>query len=213
MSLSRRTIPEVTCVAEVDMSRIAVLRARYKAQQPQGVKLTYLPFVAFATVRALREFPVVNAQVGEDATLYKEEINLGLAVESEEGLIVPVIHRADELSLVGLARAIDEQGEKARAGKLSADGVAGGTFTVSNPGIKGNLWGTPIINPPQSGILRMGEVVKRPVVVERDGEDTIAIRPMMYLAFAYDHRIIDGVAGNAFLHRVRELLEGGDFPL
>jgi 2-oxoglutarate dehydrogenase E2 component (dihydrolipoamide succinyltransferase) len=203
----------VTCVAEVDMYRIASLRARYKSQQPQGVKLTYLPFVAFATVRALREYPVVNAQVGEDATLYKEEINLGLAVESEEGLIVPVIRRADELSLVGLARAIDEQGEKARAGKLSADDVAGGTFTVSNPGIKGNLWGTPIINHPQAGILRMGEVVKRPVVVERDGEDTIAIRPMMYLAFAYDHRIIDGVVGNAFLHRVRELLEAGDFPL
>jgi 2-oxoglutarate dehydrogenase E2 component (dihydrolipoamide succinyltransferase) len=212
MSQSRRTIPEVTCVAEVDMWRIAALRARYKAQQPQGVKLTYLPFIAFAAVRALREFPVVNAQVAEEGTLYKQEINLGLAVETEEGLIVPVIRRADELSLVGLARAIDEYGEKARAGKLSADDVAGGTFTVSNPGIKGNLWGTPIINPPQAGILRMGELVKRPVVVERDGEDTISIRPMMYLAFAYDHRIIDGVVGNGFLHRVRELLEGGDFP-
>jgi 2-oxoglutarate dehydrogenase E2 component (dihydrolipoamide succinyltransferase) len=213
MSQSRRTIPEVTCVAEVDMSRVAAVRARYKTKQPQGVKLTYLPFIAFAAVRALREFPVVNAQVAEEATLYKQEINLGLAVESEEGLIVPVIRRADELSLVGLARAIDEYGAKARAGKLSADDVAGGTFTVSNPGIKGNLWGTPIINHPQAGILRMGEVVKRPVVIERDGEDTIAIRPMMYLAFAYDHRIIDGVVGNAFLFRVKELLVAGDFPL
>jgi 2-oxoglutarate dehydrogenase E2 component (dihydrolipoamide succinyltransferase) len=212
MAVSRRTIPEVTCVAEVDMSRVAALRARYKAQVPP-IKLTYLPFIAAAAVRALREFPVVNAQVAEEATLYKHEINLGLAVETEEGLIVPVIRHADELSLTGLGRAIDAFGEKARAGKLTADDVAGGTFTVSNPGIKGNLWGTPIINHPQAGILRMGEVVKRPIVVERDGEESIAIRPMMYLAFAYDHRIIDGVVGNGYLYRVRELLAAGDFPL
>ena len=212
MAQSRHTIPEVTCVAEVDVSRIAALRARYKAQMPP-VKLTYLPFIAAAAVRALREFPVVNAQVADEATLFKGEINLGLAVETEEGLIVPVIRRADALSLTGLGRAIDAFGEKARAGKLTADDVSGGTFTVSNPGIKGNLWGTPIINHPQAGILRMGEVVRRPVVVERDGEDSIVIRPMMYLAFAYDHRIIDGVVGNAYLYRVRELLEAGDFPL
>jgi 2-oxoglutarate dehydrogenase E2 component (dihydrolipoamide succinyltransferase) len=212
MSQSRLTIPEVTCVAEVDMSRVAALRVRYKAQQPP-VKMTYLPFIAYASVRALREFPVVNAQVGDGATVYKHEINLGLAVETEEGLVVPVVRRADELSLTGLARAIDELSDKSRAGTLTADDVSGGTFTVSNPGIKGNLWGTPIINHPQAGILRMGEVVKRPVVIERDGEDTIAIRPMMYLAFAYDHRIIDGVIGNAYLHRVRELLEAGEFPL
>jgi 2-oxoglutarate dehydrogenase E2 component (dihydrolipoamide succinyltransferase) len=212
MSQSRLTIPEVTCVAEVDMARIAALRVRYKAQQPP-VKMTYLPFIAYASVRALREFPVVNAQVGDGATIYKHEINLGLAVETEEGLVVPVVRRADELSLTGLARAIDELSEKSRAGTLTADDVSGGTFTVSNPGIKGNLWGTPIINHPQAGILRMGEVVKRPMVVERDGEDSIVIRPMMYLAFAYDHRIIDGVIGNAYLHRVRELLEAGEFPL
>jgi 2-oxoglutarate dehydrogenase E2 component (dihydrolipoamide succinyltransferase) len=212
MSQSRHLIPEVTCVAEVDVSRIAALRARYKAQTPP-VKLTYLPFIAAAAVRALREFPVVNAQVSDEATLFKGEINLGLAVETDEGLIVPVIRRADALSLTGLGRAIDAFGEKARAGKLTADDVSGGTFTVSNPGIKGNLWGTPIINHPQAGILRMGEVVKRPVVVERDGEDSIVIRPMMYLAFAYDHRIIDGVVGNAYLYRVRELLEAADFPL
>ena len=216
MATSRRTIPEVTTFAEVDMSKVAAVRARYKAQSshtPGAPKLTYLPFICAAAVRALREYPVVNAQVHDESYILKADINLGLAVDSEEGLTVPVVRHADELSLVGLARATDALGAKGRAGKLTADDMTGGTFTVSNPGLKGNLFGTPIINLPQAGILRMGEVVKRAVVVERDGEDAIVVRPMMYLAFAYDHRIIDGVAGNAFLHRVKELLEAGDFPL
>ena len=230
MSLSRRTIPEVTTFSEVDMSRVAQVRARYKAQAgktPGAPKLTYLPFICAAAVRALREYPIVNAQLvstggtagsaggsaTEDAYVLKADINLGVAVDTDEGLIVPVIKHADELSLLGLARATDALGEKGRTGKITPDEMAGGTFTISNPGLKGNLFGTPIINLPQVGCLRMGEVVKRAVVIERDGEDTIAIRPMMYLAFAYDHRIVDGVPGNAFLHRVTELLEAGDFPL
>ncbi len=223
MALSRRTIPEVTTFSEVDMSRIAQVRARYKAQAgkaPGAQKLTYLPFICAAAIRALREYPIVNAQIvsstgsaTEDAYVLKADINLGVAVDTDEGLIVPVIKRADELSLLGLARATDALGEKGRQGKITPDDMAGGTFTISNPGLKGNLFGTPIINLPQVGCLRMGEVVKRAVVIERDGEDTIAIRPMMYLAFAYDHRIVDGVPGNAFLHRVTELLEAGDFPL
>ena len=222
MSLSRRTIPEVTTFSEVDMSRIAQVRTRYKAQAgktPGATKLTYLPFICAAAVRALREYPIVNAQLvsstggSEDAYVLKADINLGVAVDTDVGLIVPVIKHADELSLLGLARATDALGEKGRTGKITPDEMAGGTFTISNPGLKGNLFGTPIINLPQVGCLRMGEVVKRAVVVERDGEDTLAIRPMMYLAFAYDHRIVDGVPGNAFLHRVTELLEAGDFPL
>jgi len=222
MSLSRRTIPEVTTFSEVDMSRIAQVRARYKAQAgktPGAPKLTYLPFICAAAVQALREYPIVNAQIvssaggAEDAYVLKADINLGVAVDTDEGLIVPVMKHADELSLLGLARATDALGEKGRTGKITPDEMAGGTFTISNPGLKGNLFGTPIINLPQVGCLRMGEVVKRAVVVERDGEDTLAIRPMMYLAFAYDHRIVDGVPGNAFLHRVTELLEAGDFPL
>jgi 2-oxoglutarate dehydrogenase E2 component (dihydrolipoamide succinyltransferase) len=222
MSQSRRTIPEVTTFSEVDMSRVALVRARYKAQAgktPGAPKLTYLPFICAAAVRALREYPIVNAQIvsttgaAEDAYVLKADINLGVAVDTDEGLIVPVIRHADELSLLGLARATDALGEKGRTGKITPDEMAGGTFTISNPGLKGNLFGTPIINLPQVGCLRMGEVVKRAVVIEREGEDTIAIRPMMYLAFAYDHRIVDGVPGNAFLHRVTELLEAGDFPL
>src|SRR5438552_2879277 len=140
-------------------------------------------------------------------------VNLGVEVETDKGLLVPVIRRANELSVLGLARALDDLAARGRNGKVTADELSGGSFTVSNPGLKGNLFGAAIINQPQVGIVRMGEIVKRAVVRERDGEDAIVIRSMMYLTLSYDHRVIDGVTGNGFLHRVRELIEEAKFEL
>jgi 2-oxoglutarate dehydrogenase E2 component (dihydrolipoamide succinyltransferase) len=210
MVFSKQSAPHVAVVAEVDLHRAVAFReANKSAWKKEGVGLTFLPMIAHATVKALREFPKVNARVLDDAFVQLREINLGIAVETEQGLVVPVIRQADEKTLKGLARAIDEAAEKARTGALAPDDIAGGTFTLSNPGRKGNLFGTAIISQPQVGILRMGEIVKRPVVVDADGEDHIVVRPMMYLCLSYDHRIVDGVYGNGFLHRIRELLETG----
>jgi 2-oxoglutarate dehydrogenase E2 component (dihydrolipoamide succinyltransferase) len=149
----------------------------------------------------------------EDAIVEKRDVHVGIAVETEKGLIVPVVRHADRLSLAGLAAAIEDLSARARTKKLSADELQGGTFTVSNPGRQGNLYGFAIINQPQVGILRMGEIVKRPVVRTVDGEDAIAIRPVMHLALSYDHRAVDGAPANAFLHRVKELLEEAAFEL
>ena len=142
-----------------------------------------------------------------------KDVNLGVAVDAPDGLIVPNIKRADELSLRGLAKAIDEVAGRARAGKITADDLAGCSFSVSNPGIKGNLFGGAIIAQPNAGILRMGEIKKRVVVVEVDGQETMVIHPVMYVALSYDHRIIDGVLGNSFLYRVREILEKAEFEV
>jgi 2-oxoglutarate dehydrogenase E2 component (dihydrolipoamide succinyltransferase) len=169
--------------------------------------------VAAAVARALREFPVMNARVLEDAYVQLRDVNLGIAVETEEGLIVPVIRKADELRVRGLARAIDEIATKAREGKLTPDDLAGKTFSISNPGRKGNLVGGAIISQPNVGILRIGEIKKRVVVVERDGTDAIAIHPVMYMALSYDHRIVDGVVANGFLYRVNEILQQGEFEI
>jgi len=136
---------------------------------------------------------------------------MGVAVDTERGLIVPVIRNADALSVEGIAKAVDDFAARAAARRIMPDELTGGTFSVTNPGPKGNLFGTPINNQPQAGILRMGQVVKRPVVIDADGEDSIVIRPVMILCLAYDHRIVDGVAGNGFLFRVREILEAGEF--
>jgi len=211
----KHTSPHVGTVAEVDMGQVVALRDAHKRsfQESQGFPLTYLPFVVHATVRALREVPVLNASVIEDAIVEKRDIHVGIAVETEKGLVVPVVRHADRLSLAGLAAAVEDLSRRARTKQLSADELKGGTFTVSNPGRHGNLYGFAIINQPQVGILRMGEIVKRPVVRSRDGEDAIAIRPIMYLALSYDHRAVDGAPANGFLHRVRELLEAGDFDL
>jgi 2-oxoglutarate dehydrogenase E2 component (dihydrolipoamide succinyltransferase) len=140
-------------------------------------------------------------------------VHLGIAVETDKGLVVPVVRHADRLSLVGLAGAIEDLSSRARTKKLSADELKGGTFTVSNPGRNGNLYGFAIINQPQVGILRMGEIVKRPVVRDRDGEDAIVIRPIMHLALSYDHRAVDGAPANGFLFRVKQLLEEAEFDL
>jgi 2-oxoglutarate dehydrogenase E2 component (dihydrolipoamide succinyltransferase) len=143
----------------------------------------------------------------------RKDINLGIAVDTEEGLVVPVIRNADQHSVVGLAREIDRLARRAVERKITPDDLAGGSFTVSNPGREGNLFGFAIINQPQIGILRMGEVKKRPVVIEIEGEDAIAIRTMMYLTMSYDHRVIDGVLGNRFLYRVARLLEAAEFEI
>jgi len=215
MVLSKRTSPHVGTVAEVDMGGVAALRdARKRAfRERHGYSLTYLPFVVAATVRALREFPALNASVVEDAIVEKRDVHVGVAVETEKGLVVPVVRHADRLSLTGLAAAIEDLSGRARNRKISPDELRGGTFTVSNPGRQGNLYGFAIINQPQVGILRMGEIVKRPVVRSADGADAIVIRPMMHLALSYDHRAVDGAPANGFLYRVGELLEAAEFEL
>ena len=215
MVYSKRTAPHVGTVAEIDLGGVVAVRAEHKKafQNDHGFALTYLPFIVHATVRALREFPVLNASVIDDAIVEKRDVNIGIAVETEKGLVVPVVRHADRLSLAGLAAAIEDLSTRARNKKISADDLQGGTFTISNPGRHGNLYGFAIINQPQVGILRMGEMVKRPVVRSIDGQDAIVIRPIMHLALSYDHRAVDGAPANGFLYRVRELLEEAEFDL
>ncbi len=215
MVYSKRTSPHVGTVAEVDLGGVAALRDKHKRsfQQAHGLALTFLPFIVHATVRALRDFPALNASVLEDAIVEKREIHIGVAVETDKGLVVPVVRHADRLSLAGLAAAMEDLSARARSKKLKADELKGGTFTVSNPGRTGNLYGFAIINQPQVGILRMGEIVKRPVVREIGGQDAIVIRPTMHIALSYDHRAVDGAPANGFLHRVRVLLEEAEFDL
>ena len=208
MVTSKRTSAHVHTVAEVDMHKVAAFRAKAKES---GVSMTYLPFVVWASIAALREFPYLNASVAGESTVLKKAIHMGIAVDTDRGLIVPVIRDADKKSLSELAKAVEDIAARASAHRILPDELAGGTFTVTNPGPKGNLFGTAIINQPQVGILRMGQVIKRAVVVDAGGEDAIVIRPMMYLCLGYDHRIVDGVAANGFLFRVREILEAGAF--
>ncbi len=215
MVVSKIVSPHVGTVAELDLQRLVALRNKHKQSfaAANGFGLTFLPFIIAATVRGLKRFPRMNATVGDQVIIERAGIHVGVAVETERGLVVPVIRNAANLSLVGLAQAIEDLARRARDRQLSADDMQGGTFTVSNPGRQGNLYGFAVINQPQVGILRMGEIRKRPVVVERDGEDTIAIRPMMHLALSYDHRIIDGVTGNSFLYAVAKELEAAEFEL
>ena len=213
MVLSKRTSPHVGTVAEVDMGAVAALRDSHKRafRQQHGYSLTYLPFIVAATVKGLREFPALNASVVEDAIVEKRDVHIGVAVETDKGLVVPVVRDADRLSLMGLAAAIEDLSSRARSRKISPDDLRGGSFTVSNPGRQGNLYGFAIINQPQVGILRMGEIVKRPVVRDLEGSDAIVIRPMMHLALSYDHRAVDGAPANGFLFRIRQLLEDAEF--
>ena len=215
MVYSKTHSPHVGTLAEIDMTRVTRLReARKQAfQEREGFGLTLLPLVAAATVRALKEFPRMNAAVVGDSLVIRKEINLGIAMDTEEGLLVPVLRRAEEMSVVGIAREIESLRRKIADRKITADDLAGGSFTLSNPGREGNLFGFAIINQPQMGVLRMGELKKRPVVVGVDGEDAIAIRAMMYLALSYDHRVIDGVLGNRFLYRTGKIIEEADFEL
>ncbi|AKT42752.1 dihydrolipoamide acetyltransferase family protein [Chondromyces crocatus] len=214
MVFSKVTAPHVVTVAEVDLHATAKLRDQHKDKfKKAGVGLTYLAFVCAAAVKSLREHPDLNARVLDNAYVRLRDINLGVAVDTPGGLIVPSIKHADELSLLGIARGIDDLAGRARIGKTTADDLSGTTFTVSNPGLKGNLFGGAIISQPNVGILRMGEIKKRPVVVTRDGEDSIAIHPVMFLALSYDHRIVDGVLANSFLWRVADIINRGEFEL
>src|SRR5229473_2432605 len=214
MVYSKVTSAHVPCTAEVDMTPFARLREEWKkAKETSGRAPSFLVGLCRATIQALAEFPRMNAVVQDESLIVRKDINLGVAVDTDKGLLVPVIRRANEKSVLGLGRALDDLAARARTGKVTADELSGGSFTVSNPGLKGNLFGASIINQPQVGIVRMGEIVKRAVVRELNGEDVIVIRQMMYLTLSYDHRVIDGVVGNAFLHRVRELLEEAKFSL
>ncbi|MEK6251371.1 MAG: 2-oxoglutarate dehydrogenase, E2 component, dihydrolipoamide succinyltransferase [Actinomycetota bacterium] len=208
---SRHTSAHCTTIVEVDFSRVAARRAELReAMERRGVRLTYLAFVARATVLALAEHPILNASIEEEEIVYHDDVNLGIAVALEDGLIVPVIPRAQRLSLEGTAAAINDLADRARRRELEPDDVHGGTFTITNPGQFGAVLATPIINQPQVAILDLEAVVKRPVVVEDGGTDAIAIRPMSYLCMSWDHRGLDGAVAARFLASVRERLESGE---
>jgi pyruvate/2-oxoglutarate dehydrogenase complex dihydrolipoamide acyltransferase (E2) component len=208
MLRSRRTAAHVTTFTEVDLSRVVARRAELKQQfADRGVPLTYLAFVARATVSALQEQPVLNASIDGEDLVYHDDVNLGIAVALEEGLIVPVIRQAQRLSLEGVAAAIGDLSTRARSKQLTAQDVQGGTFTITNPGQFGTTLATPIINQPQVAILDLEAVVKRPVVLEGDGGDSIAIRPMVNLCLSFDHRALDGAEAARFLGAVKTRLE------
>ena len=216
MTMSQRTSAHVATFYEIDMTRVHRLREQKKAefQQRVGTKLSYMPFIFQAITQAIRRFPIFNSQVAGDQVIYKRDVNLGMAVALDWGLIVPVIKRADDLSIAGLAKAANDLAERARAKQLKPDEVAGGTFTVTNPGVFGGLFGTPIINQPQVAILGVGTIEKRPrVITTEDGEDVIAVRHMAYFALSFDHRIIDGADAERFLSYVKEILEAGQFTV
>jgi len=209
---SRHVSAHVTTFQEVDLTRVAAMRARLKGvYADRGVSLTFLAFIAKATVDMLRRYPVLNASVSGDNIIYRGDVNLGIAVALDWGLIVPVIKRADDLSLLGIARAIQDLAERARTKKLQPDEIQRGTFTITNPGVFGSYIGTPIINQPQVGILGVGAIQKRPKVITLDdGQDVIAIRTMCMFAVTYDHRIVDGADAGKFMRDFRVALE--QFP-
>jgi pyruvate dehydrogenase E2 component (dihydrolipoyllysine-residue acetyltransferase) len=216
MVMSRRTSAHVTTVYEIDMTKVAKLRDenRKAFQERTGTKLTFMPFIFKAVTDGIRKFPIFNAQVSGDQIIYKRDINLGMAVALDGGLIVPVIKRADDLSISGLARAANDLADRARTKQLKPDEVAGGTFTITNPGVFGGLFGTPIINQPQVAILGVGKIEKRAkVLTTPDGEDYIAIRHMAYFALSFDHRIIDGADAERFLAYIKEHLETAQFAI
>jgi 2-oxoglutarate dehydrogenase E2 component (dihydrolipoamide succinyltransferase) len=215
MTYSKFASPHVVTVAEVDLHKASRIREANKERyKKEGLSLTMLAFAVVACARALRENPDLNARVLDDSYVVLKDVNIGVAVDSPDGLVVPVVRRADELGVRGIVRAVDDLAKRARTGKITIDDLSGATFSVTNPGIKGNLFGGAIINQPNVGILRMGEIQKRVVVVEGpEGEDHMAIHPVMYMALSYDHRVVDGVSANSFLWRVTEILEKGDFEV
>jgi 2-oxoglutarate dehydrogenase E2 component (dihydrolipoamide succinyltransferase) len=208
MVRSRRTAPHVTTVFEVDVSQIVAHRERRKADfERQGVKLTYTPYFVQAAVAGLQAVPVVNGSYGEAGIIVNHHIHIGVAVALEEGLIVPVVRDADEKNLLGLARAVNDLSERARTRRLKPDETQGGTFTITNHGVGGSLFATPIINQPQAAILGVGAIQKRAVVITQGGVDAIAIRPMCYLSLTIDHRVLDGAAADTFLAVVKDFVE------
>jgi len=214
MIQSKQTSAHVTTVFEVDFTNIDKLRRQHKESYgDRGVKLTYLPFIVQAVIAGIREFPILNSSMDEANVVYHSDINIGIAVALEWGLIVPVLKGADELNILGVARTVNDLGDRARSKKLSPDEVQGGTFTITNPGIFGSLFGTPIINQPQVAILGVGGVKKRAVVVETKEGDVIAIRSMCYLALTFDHRLIDGAVADQFMAKVKATIEAGQFTM
>jgi pyruvate dehydrogenase E2 component (dihydrolipoamide acetyltransferase) len=207
MVMSRRTSAHVHSVFEVNFGRIDQIRQKKKGEYERaGAKLTYLSFIVKAAIDALRAVPVVNASIDGDNVVYHQQVNLGIAVALDWGLIVPVIKAADEKNLLGLSRSVADLAARARSTQLKPDEVSGGTFTITNPGVFGALFGMPIINQPQVAILGVGNVEKRPVVID----EAIAIRPMAYLTLGYDHRIIDGAVADQFMSHVKRSLENWD---
>jgi 2-oxoglutarate dehydrogenase E2 component (dihydrolipoamide succinyltransferase) len=205
---------QLTTVIEVDVTKIARLRDRSKAtfEAREGVKLSFLPFFAVAVCEALKQHPVLNSSVEGDQIIYHGAEHLGVAVDTERGLLVPVIHNAGDLNMGGVARKIADLAARTRDNKVTPDELGGGTFTLTNTGSRGALFDTPIINQPQVAILGLGAVVKRPMVVKgEDGGETIAIRSMVYLGLSYDHRVVDGADAARFLVTLKERLEGGAF--
>jgi len=216
MVASRRTSAHVYTVFEIDMTHVAQLRNKHKkAFEAQfGTKLSFMPFVMMAACKALRAYPIANASVDGDNVVYKQDINLGIAVSLDWGLIVPVVKNADMMNLGGLARSLNDLAERARTKQLKPDEISGGTFTITNPGVYGDVFGLPIINQPQVAIQGVGAIVKRPVVITGpDGTDFIAIRQMMFSSLGFDHRIIDGATGDLFMAFVKKELETSTFGL
>ena len=216
MVASKRTSAHVYTVFEIDMTHVAQLRNKHKQafESQFGTKLSFLPFVMMAACKALRAYPVANASVDGDNIVYKQDINLGIAVSLDWGLIVPVVKNADMMNLGGLARSLNDLAERARTKQLKPDEISGGTFTITNPGVYGDTFGLPIINQPQVAIQGVGAIVKRPVVITGpDGTDFIAIRQMMFSSLGFDHRIIDGATGDLFMAFVKKELETSTFGL
>jgi 2-oxoglutarate dehydrogenase E2 component (dihydrolipoamide succinyltransferase) len=210
---SKRISPHVHSVYKVDMTRIVRLRDREKAgfEQRHGVKLTYMPFIAVAAIEALRRFPIVNASLIENQIHYHANINLGIAVALEWGLIVPTVREAEKRDFVNIAKSIGDLAGRARSKKLSPDEVGGSTFTLTNPGIFGDEFGIPIINQPEAAILAIGALKKEPVVLtDAEGNDTIAIRSMEYFCLGFDHRLIDGADAGRFMSEFKRQLESWD---
>jgi 2-oxoglutarate dehydrogenase E2 component (dihydrolipoamide succinyltransferase) len=216
MVASKHTSAHVYTVFEIDMSHVARLRARHKQafEQAYGTKLTFMPFTLMAAAKALRAFPMVNASVDGDNVVYKLDVNLGVAVSLDWGLIVPVIKRADQLSLAGLATAVADLAARARSKQLKPDEIQDGTFTITNPGAFGEEFGLPVINQPQVAIMGMGAVKKRAVVITGpDGQDALAIRETMFSGLSFDHRLIDGATADQFMALVKKELETSGFGL
>lgn len=204
MVMSKHTSPHVTTVFEVDFSAVTAHRRAHKASfANDGANLTFTAYIVAALVQALKRHPRVNSTWRDDGLLLKREINIGMATAIETGLIVPVIKNADSLNLLGLARTINDLANRARQNQLRPDDVQGGTFTLTNHGTSGSLFATPIINQPQCGILGVGQIQKRVVVIE----DMIAIRPMSYVSFTFDHRILDGASADYFVASFKEVIE------
>jgi 2-oxoglutarate dehydrogenase E2 component (dihydrolipoamide succinyltransferase) len=211
--VSMQTSAQLTSVIEVDVTLVAAFRKKVMAefQEKAGVKLSFLPFFALAASQALKAHPIINATIDGDKIVYPDHENLSIAVDTERGLLTPVIRNASELTLAGLAQEIADLAARTRDNKLKPDELSGGTFTLTNTGSRGALFDTPIVFLPQVAILGTGVVAKKAVVVNHDGADAIAVRSMVYLALSYDHRIVDGADAAGFLVAVKNRLESGDF--